>query len=193
MTLREAVVHGISATRWCGSFVLLLLLLRDSHRASFALLMWLVASDFLDGILARHWGVSSKEGYILDGLADRAAYLSILLFLVYQYQVSLFLVLGVTLRDVGLYGARALNSTWHHEASRSPRVLPRLNALIFRLTLSIFLAHYYLLKFNLAINLPGITLVVGHWLLWIYLLVSFALLAIQVSKELQRDLSSEKS
>ncbi len=61
-----------------------------------------LASDFLDGILARRLNQISEVGKILDPLADKLAIGTILLVLYLKHQVPLWLVVVVIGRDVAI-------------------------------------------------------------------------------------------
>ncbi|MDZ7317536.1 MAG: CDP-alcohol phosphatidyltransferase family protein [candidate division KSB1 bacterium] len=67
-----------------------------------------MASDFLDGILARRLNQISEVGKILDPLADKLAIGTILLVLYFKNQVPLWLVLVVIGRDVAILFAGLL-------------------------------------------------------------------------------------
>ena len=71
--------------------------------------LWLCAglTDFLDGYLARKWGVQSAAGAFLDLTADKILSLSVMVFLVWQRQLNPILVILFMVRDVYIMGLRS--------------------------------------------------------------------------------------
>jgi len=59
-----------------------------------------IISDFLDGIIARHYNQISEWGKILDPLADKLSIGTLLIVLYMKQQVALWLVIIVVGRDV---------------------------------------------------------------------------------------------
>lgn len=70
-------------------------------------------TDILDGFLARKFGVASEKGYILDGLGDRAMYISLVLLLVHAHAVPLIAAWLIILREVLIYAQRLLQGDWY--------------------------------------------------------------------------------
>lgn len=66
--------------------------------------IWLIigggGSDFLDGWIARRWGVTSWRGRVLDAVADKLFVLSVLLTFVLKDKIALWVVPAVIARDL---------------------------------------------------------------------------------------------
>lgn len=113
--MRFAVVNAISAFRIIAAAAFLYLYLdRDPvpRRWSYLVIVLAVASDFLDGALARRWRVTTKFGYIMDGVTDRAAYVAVILALSWHDDFPLLLGYAIILRDFLLYGGRSYYPRW---------------------------------------------------------------------------------
>lgn len=76
------------------------------------LILFALASDILDGLIARKWGLASKTGYVLDGLADRATYASLILILVRRHELELAIAWLVLFREIAIYAERLTRSEW---------------------------------------------------------------------------------
>ena len=75
-------------------------------------LMWFVASDNLDGYLARRYAVSTRFGYVFDGFCDRCFYIAALCGLLAQNAVGRGMVALLITRELTVYAGRTLLSTW---------------------------------------------------------------------------------
>lgn len=80
-----------------------------------------LATDFLDGYLARRWAVTSELGYILDGLGDRAAYVALILTFVAHDGVNLVVAWLLIFREIAIYAFRLLNRGWYASSSLTRR------------------------------------------------------------------------
>jgi phosphatidylglycerophosphate synthase len=66
-------------------------------------------TDVADGGLARRWGIASDRGAILDGLGDKAFYVSVYL-VIQEYNAEQTLVLWLLIfREIALYGLRIVD------------------------------------------------------------------------------------
>lgn len=74
----------------------------DNLRMILIIVVVAMATDFLDGILARRLHQISEVGKILDPLADKLAIGTILLVLYFKHQVPLWLVVVVIGRDLAI-------------------------------------------------------------------------------------------
>jgi cardiolipin synthase (CMP-forming) len=95
--------------------ILLLLLIPQGWAAWLALLMFVAAgvTDLLDGYLARRDGQVSLVGQFLDPIADKLLVAAVILFLVYNGEISGFTLLPaviILLREVAVSGLRELLS-----------------------------------------------------------------------------------
>lgn len=175
-------VSVLSASRLPLAAIFLFMITDPSgllRRISLIPLLLLLVTDTLDGALARRWRVDSTIGYVLDGVADRAAYLASLLALGAALHLSAVVVYGIVLRDIMLYALRALMPQWSRRLG-DYRLAAKANALVLR----IFLAQGFALVYAREFNLGGLTgafptwylaswytlgmlyMTVAYWLLW---------------------------
>jgi phosphatidylglycerophosphate synthase len=106
----------LSAFRLAAGFAVLV---AYNHRSTaqlgvcivFSILIML--SDFLDGRIARKYSLTTKAGYILDGLADRSVHVSVYLILGVSGLLNLLLAWGLLFREICVYAVRVLNTDWH--------------------------------------------------------------------------------
>src|SRR4029077_21103504 len=89
-------------------------------------------SDILDGLIARHYSIQSKSGYVLDGWGDRAFHIAIYLILFNQQLFGLCFVWFLMFREVSVYAVRAFDSTWHTTQSIWDRAFTKSYAGIIR-------------------------------------------------------------
>lgn len=129
----------------------------QSNVASLLVLVMLLTTDTIDGILARKWRVTSKFGYVLDGVADRASYLACLLAIGQEPYFPDTILYLIVLRDLLLYASRAVMAGWYGVSEHS-RLTTKLNALSLRLVLGLGLALVYWRVFE-----PE-----GYWLVRVY-------------------------
>jgi phosphatidylglycerophosphate synthase len=99
-----------------------------------------VATDVLDGYLARKWGTATEEGYILDGLGDRGFYVALILTMVAAHQVSLVLAWLLIFREVMIYALRLMNRDEWTTRNRHVRPFSVMHAVGIRLWLLSFYA-----------------------------------------------------
>lgn len=90
-----------------------------------------LATDFLDGALARKFGLTSKHGYVVDGLGDRAIYIALWLAFMVHQKIGLITTWLLIFREVAIYAARLFSSQWF-EANKSVRFLSVLHAWFLR-------------------------------------------------------------
>lgn len=131
----------LSCSRIVLSLVLLILYSVDStvrFNLSIALLLIILATDFLDGHIARKLGVSSEVGYILDGLGDRAVYLSLILIFYYSHAVNIIVVWLAIFYEIAIYAVRLMVNDWH-EYNKKVRRISLLHAFGVRVWLLFFL------------------------------------------------------
>src|SRR4051794_3655654 len=76
--------HALSVSRIPISLVIVAIYDQHSLRRStvcLLLILVIIATDILDGLIARKYSLQSKFGYLLDGLGDRAFHVSCVLIL----------------------------------------------------------------------------------------------------------------
>lgn len=90
---------------------------RGGFATAFGLFLAAGATDFLDGFIARRFGLATRLGAILDPLADKVLIVSSVLLLAWIGRLPWWLALAVIGRDfVILAGAGA----WYRKAGRLP-------------------------------------------------------------------------
>jgi phosphatidylglycerophosphate synthase len=119
-----AVYSADSAGRFCAALGILAL----AH-----------GTDQIDGRLARRWGVNSKYGSILDGLADRAMYLSVVFAFVATQRINPTIAWLVLIREFMLYGVRLMRQTEWYPITGVHRRL----ALLHGITLQLWFVTYF--------------------------------------------------
>ncbi len=75
----------------------------------FVVAVWAGLSDFLDGFLARKWGLTTNFGVKLDQYADKIASLLLLLFFIQNQQLSWLFVTLIISRELAMVIFRKLN------------------------------------------------------------------------------------
>jgi phosphatidylglycerophosphate synthase len=116
-----------------------------ASRFFFALTLIFAAlgTDFLDGYLARKYGIASESGYIIDGLADRAFYIALILAMVGAHSLSLIAAWLLIIREIAMYALRLLQPVHWFEKHRSLRKITLWHAGSIRIWfLSYFLADF---------------------------------------------------
>jgi CDP-diacylglycerol--glycerol-3-phosphate 3-phosphatidyltransferase len=119
----------LSASRIPGALLLLAVYSPDdTTRAwlSVGLVLIITITDWLDGWLARRHGITSKFGYLLDGLGDRAVHVVAYLLLFSAGVISIYLVWILIFRELSQYGVRTVEPGWHTSQSSGDRVVTRM-------------------------------------------------------------------
>lgn len=141
----------MSCIRLAGAPVFIFLFVspaRTEQLASLPLLLLLLATDLVDGFLARRWQVTSNFGYVLDGVADRSAHIGMVIALTARGTLSPVLAFLLVFRDLVLYAARAFFDNWWR-ANTMFRGRVKLAAVLFKLTVgSIALLSYIQIAFT---------------------------------------------
>lgn len=94
------VPNVLSALRLVGVPVFLWLLVRGDDGWALLVLMASGITDYLDGKIARHYGLESRVGQLLDPIADRLYVLTTLLALAWRDVIPWWLVVVLLARDV---------------------------------------------------------------------------------------------
>jgi len=147
----------------------------DRRRFTIALGIITIAliTDFLDGALARRLGVSSKHGYILDGLGDRAVYVALFLAFLVQQEIGMVVTWLLVFREIAIYAVRLFSGDWF-EVSRSVRFMSLLHAGLIRLwILSVLARHALALYADLSLEERPSLFLIPHLLLASALVVSY--------------------
>jgi phosphatidylglycerophosphate synthase len=108
---------------------------------SIAILGLAAFTDFLDGLIARTYGLSSRTGYFLDGIGDKAMYAAILLVIFREEKELSFLPWLLIVREIVLYALRAIEGGTE-ESLKSLRKLSLLYAAFIRLYFLGFLVQH---------------------------------------------------
>lgn len=82
-------------------------------------------SDFFDGWLARRYGLGSRLGALLDGIADKALTLSVLLTFTIEGTLAWWQLLLVMSRDIAVI-AIAIHLAWHRAWPEFTRMSARM-------------------------------------------------------------------
>jgi phosphatidylglycerophosphate synthase len=135
-----------------GYLVIILYDPSNPKKLAIALVVALVGelTDHLDGAIARRLNVTSKRGYILDGLGDRAFYSALILTFYRIHSVSATQVWLLLFGQMCVYAVRVLQGDWysHNHNVRKIHLLHwggiRLWVLTFMLAdaLSLYSANY---------------------------------------------------
>jgi len=132
-----------------------------------ALLLAFIAgmSDWVDGVLARRYGWTSRFGGIVDPLADKLMLVSLTLTLAYLDEFPLWLAVLILLRDVIIVTGGVIYQRWFGRVDVAPTRLGKWNtALLILLVLLIMLRLNQIQPEVASIN---ILLTLEHWLIWV--------------------------
>lgn len=117
MNLRTGVLNLpnlLTLARVAAIPLLVVILLSDSREAGFwaaALFGAAAATDFIDGWLARKWGVVTVLGKFLDPLADKLIVMAALIMLIPYGRVPAWAVFLLLAREIIVTGLRSIASS----------------------------------------------------------------------------------
>ncbi len=97
-----------------------------------------MATDGLDGFLARRWGTYSQLGYVLDSLGDRAIHLALMLVFLVRYSFHPVFIWLIIFRDFSITGVQLASKDWPAK-TRHLRPIFLTNATTLRIWLGLFL------------------------------------------------------
>lgn len=97
-----------------------------------------MASDGLDGYLARRWGTYSELGYALDSMGDRAIHLALMLVFLVRYSFHPVFIWLIVFRDLSICSVQMLSREWRSKTARM-RPLFLFHATTLRIWLGLFL------------------------------------------------------
>lgn len=105
--IKKCIVNGLTLSR-IGATILMPLMLSMLSSSVFLLVIGLILfTDFLDGLLARKWGVSTIFGSLLDMSADKIFGISLLVVLSTMYPImTIPLVLEVLIGAINIKNAK---------------------------------------------------------------------------------------
>lgn len=143
---------------------------RDRYVVALVIAATAIASDVLDGHLARQWNVATKTGYFLDGIGDKSFYVAVLLLMSREHIANDVLLWALIVREILLYALRSLDpQMWTSIAHL--RKFSRYHALLLRLFFLCFVVRDGLQIFGAKAvtlfpyaNILGYAaLVTGYW------------------------------
>ncbi len=147
--------NGLTFLRIFFVFPLLWLLLNGPERAALALFLVAAMTDWLDGWIAKRFGLETRLGKILDPLADKLLLISCFIALTLQGAVPLWFVLLVVARNVMVLSAALFYQS---------------------MTRALYIVPLWFSKFNTFLQVLLITLLLlnaiygplldARWLLW---------------------------
>lgn len=85
--LKKVIVNGLTLSRVVGTVIMPLLFSSLSAPVFLGVVAMILFTDCLDGILARHWGVSTIFGSLADMTADKLFGVSVLIVLSTMYPI----------------------------------------------------------------------------------------------------------
>jgi phosphatidylglycerophosphate synthase len=97
-----------------------------------------MATDGLDGYLARRWGTYSQVGYVLDGMGDRAIHLALMLVFLVRYSFHPVFIWLIIFRDLAICGVQLVSKEWPAK-TKHMRPLFLFHATTLRIWLGLFL------------------------------------------------------
>lgn len=97
-----------------------------------------MATDGLDGYLARRWGTYSQLGYVLDGMGDRAIHLALMLVFLGRYSFHPVFIWLIIFRDLAICGVQLASKDWS-DKTKHMRPLFLFHATTLRIWLGLFL------------------------------------------------------
>jgi phosphatidylglycerophosphate synthase len=99
-----------------------------------------MATDALDGYLARRFAVAGPSGYVLDAMGDRAIHLAMVLVYFVRYDIHPVLIWLLIFRDIAIYAIRVLSKDWLRK-SRAFRWNSLFHATCVRVWIGLFLVR----------------------------------------------------
>jgi phosphatidylglycerophosphate synthase len=127
------------------------------------LVVVIMGSDFFDGKVARKYHLTSKFGYVLDGLGDRACHVSAYLLLFMAGILSILVVWILIFREISQYAVRLVRPEWHAEQSTIDRAVAQIYTTIVQCLLLLEFLRALLFP---ATGLPEIYVTVVNLLLF---------------------------
>ncbi|MDX1424295.1 MAG: CDP-alcohol phosphatidyltransferase family protein [Kiloniellales bacterium] len=121
------VPNLITLARLLSVPVAVYVILQDYYAAAFWIFLIAGLSDAVDGLLAKHYKVTSLVGSFLDPLADKALLMGVYVALGSLGHISLWLVILIVFRDLLIIGGALLFQTLTHSLKMEPLFISKVN------------------------------------------------------------------
>ena len=121
------VPNLISLARLLSVPVMVYVILQGYYAAAFWIFLAAGVSDAVDGLIAKHYGVTSQGGSCLDPLADKALLIGVFLTLGSLGEIALWLVIMIAFRDLLIIGGALLFQTLTHSLKMEPLFVSKVN------------------------------------------------------------------
>jgi len=121
------VPNLISLARLLSVPVAVYLILLGYYAAAFWIFLAAGISDAVDGLIAKHYGVTSLVGSFLDPLADKTLLIGVFLTLGSLGHIALWLVILIAFRDLLIIGGALLFQTLTHSLKMEPLFVSKVN------------------------------------------------------------------
>lgn len=121
------VPNLITLARLLSVPVTVYLILQDYFAAAFWIFLAAGLSDAVDGLVAKHFRVTSLVGSFLDPLADKALLMAVYVALGSLGHIPLWLVILIVFRDLLIIGGALLFQTLTHSLKMEPLFISKVN------------------------------------------------------------------
>ena len=141
LSIYRTIPYGLSLSRVPLAVTIVLLsgqLDFPRYVATLCIFLISMASDGLDGYLARRWGTYSELGYALDSMGDRAIHLALMLVFLVRYSFHPVFIWLIVFRDLSICSVQMLSKEWRSKTARM-RPLFLFHATTLRIWLGLFL------------------------------------------------------
>lgn len=142
------VPNLITLARLLSVPVAVYVILLGYYGAAFWIFLLAGLSDAVDGLVAKHYRVTSQVGSFLDPLADKALLIGVYITLGSLGHIPLWLVILIVFRDVLIVGGALLFQTLTHSLKMEPLFISKVNT-----AAQIALAGFVLAR--LGLEIPG--------------------------------------
>jgi len=142
------VPNLITLARLLSVPVAVYIILLDYYAAAFWIFFAAGVSDAVDGLIAKHFQVTSQVGSFLDPLADKTLLIGVYIALGSLGHISLWLVILIVFRDLLIIGGALLFQTLTHSLKMEPLFISKVNTVA-----QIALAGFVLAR--LGLGAPG--------------------------------------
>jgi phosphatidylglycerophosphate synthase len=177
LSVHAKIPHALSVSRIALAALIVLASTHLNVRTFVATIFMLVlamATDALDGYLARRWGTTSELGYVLDTMGDRAIHLALVLVFLVRYSFHPVFVWLLIFRDIAIYAVRVMSKDWLRK-SREMRPVFLFHTTCLRIWLGLFIVRDGVQVFTrsdrldtfsfqlMQMILLGVTLIVSYY------------------------------